>query len=77
MICTIYVVTGLYGLSLNMTGNLRTDGLFLGPTFWDQPMLTFLGLDNVPQITKYIPNCGLNEAFMYFGALGLAFSTLR
>ncbi|KAJ3547758.1 hypothetical protein NM688_g5370 [Phlebia brevispora] len=47
---------------------------FYGPTFWDQPVLTFLGVEHVPQIAKYIPNRGLNEAFMWFGAVGLAFN---
>lgn len=45
---------------------------FVGPTFWDQPILTFLGIEHIPEVAKYIPNKGLNEAFMWFGGLGLA-----
>ncbi|THH31035.1 hypothetical protein EUX98_g3163 [Antrodiella citrinella] len=47
---------------------------FLGPTFWDTPTLTFLHLDNVEIITKYIPNKGLNEAAMAAGAVVLAYN---
>ena len=49
----------------------------LGPTFWDQPVLTFFSVEHVPQIAKYIPNRGLNEAFMWFGAVGLAFNIIN
>ena len=47
-----------------------------GPEFWDQPALTFFGLDHVPLVTKYIPNKGLNEAIMAFGAFMLAFNIM-
>ena len=56
---------------------ISTDDVDLtGPTFWDQPVLTFLGIENVPQVAKYVPNKGLNEAFMWFGALGLLFNII-
>ena len=48
----------------------------IGTTFWDTPVLTFLGLENVPQIVKYVPNKGLNEVFMAVGAVGLAFNII-
>ncbi|KAJ3483154.1 hypothetical protein NLI96_g6509 [Meripilus lineatus] len=50
-------------------------GIF-GPEFWDTPVLTFLRLENVPSIAHYIPNIGLNEAFMAFGGIGLAFNII-
>jgi len=50
-------------------------GLF-GPSFWDQPFLTFTKLDSVPAVAERIPNIGLNEAFMVFGAFALAFNIL-
>ncbi|OSX66842.1 hypothetical protein POSPLADRAFT_1175530 [Postia placenta MAD-698-R-SB12] len=50
-------------------------GIF-GPSFWDQPFLTFTRLENVPAIADKIPNIALNEAFMVFGAFGLAFNIL-
>ncbi|KAL1664877.1 hypothetical protein EV122DRAFT_224026 [Schizophyllum commune] len=46
---------------------------FYGPTFWDTGILTIANLENVPPFDR-IPNIGLNEAFMYFGAVGLAFN---
>ena len=48
----------------------------LGTEFWDTPILTFLRLDNVASITQYIPNKGLNEAFMAFGGVALAFNII-
>ncbi|KAF8899396.1 Choline/ethanolaminephosphotransferase [Infundibulicybe gibba] len=44
-----------------------------GPTFWDKGILTVTRLDHVPLVNK-LPNIGLNEAFMVFGAFGLAFN---
>ncbi|KAG1805535.1 CDP-alcohol phosphatidyltransferase-domain-containing protein [Suillus subaureus] len=48
-------------------------GIF-GPTFWDKKLLTFTRLDRIPQVVQHVPNIGLNESFMVFGAFGLAFN---
>lgn len=45
-----------------------------GPSFWDQGILTVIGLDKVEWINDTVPNVGLNVAFMTFGAVGLAFN---
>ncbi|KAI0931051.1 hypothetical protein AcW1_001453 [Taiwanofungus camphoratus] len=47
---------------------------FYGPTFWDQPFLTFTKLERIPAIAARTPNINLNEAFLVFGAFGLAFN---
>ncbi|THH20505.1 hypothetical protein EW146_g856 [Bondarzewia mesenterica] len=47
-----------------------------GPTFWDQKILTSTGLEKVEAIASRVPNVGLNEAFMVFGALGLGFNII-
>lgn len=57
----ILMIVGIYVVS----------GIY-GTTFWDTGILTFTGLENVPWIANYIPNRGLNEAFMAFGGVGLA-----
>jgi ethanolaminephosphotransferase len=48
-------------------------GIF-GPTFWDKKISTFTHLDRIPQVPQHVPNIGLNESFMVFGASGLAFN---
>ncbi|KZT73418.1 Choline/ethanolaminephosphotransferase [Daedalea quercina L-15889] len=48
-------------------------GVF-GATFWDQRFLDVTRLRNIPAIEQRIPDIALNEAFMVFGALGLAFN---
>ncbi|OJA19270.1 hypothetical protein AZE42_04494 [Rhizopogon vesiculosus] len=50
-------------------------GIF-GPTFWDQGFLTFTCLDRIPQVVQHVPNIGLNESFMVFGAFALAFNII-
>lgn len=45
-----------------------------GPSFWDQGILTVIGLDRVKWISDIVPNVGLNVTFMIFGAVGLAFN---
>ncbi|KAG2144675.1 CDP-alcohol phosphatidyltransferase-domain-containing protein [Suillus bovinus] len=50
-------------------------GIF-GPTFWDKKLLTFTRLNKIPQIVQHVPNIGLNESFMVFGAFGLAFNII-
>lgn len=45
-----------------------------GPSFWDQGILTVIGLNKVEWINDIVPNVGLNVAFMIFGAVGLAFN---
>ena len=73
MIVGIYVITGLYGTEVCPYYRCSAEAA-IGTSFWDTPILTFLRLENIPQITKYVPNKGLNEAFMAFGAVGLAFN---
>ncbi|KAF8875779.1 CDP-alcohol phosphatidyltransferase-domain-containing protein [Infundibulicybe gibba] len=48
-------------------------GIYGKPTFWDKGILTVIRLDHAPFINK-LPNIGLNEAFVVFGAFGLTFS---
>ncbi|KAF9237079.1 CDP-alcohol phosphatidyltransferase-domain-containing protein [Melanogaster broomeanus] len=48
-------------------------GVF-GPSFWDQRLLTFTHLDRISQVVAVVPNIGLNEAFMMFAGLALAFN---
>ncbi|KAH7911614.1 CDP-alcohol phosphatidyltransferase-domain-containing protein [Hygrophoropsis aurantiaca] len=50
-------------------------GIF-GPSFWDQGILSFTRLDRISIIKRIIPNIGLNESFMVFGAFALAFNIL-
>lgn len=73
MIVGIYVITGLYGTEICSYERSCIE-FAAGTPFWDTPVLTFLGLENVPQIAKYVPNKGLNEAFLVFGVVGLAFN---
>ncbi|KAI0347934.1 Choline/ethanolaminephosphotransferase [Trametopsis cervina] len=47
-----------------------------GPAVWDTPILTLLRLDNVPEITKVIPNVGVNVAFMWYGFIFLQFNII-
>ncbi|KAJ8489961.1 hypothetical protein ONZ45_g13371 [Pleurotus djamor] len=49
---------------------------FYGPRFWDIGWLTFTRLDQIPFFEKNIPNIGLNELFMVFGAVTLAFNII-
>ncbi|KAF4611587.1 hypothetical protein D9613_004532 [Agrocybe pediades] len=48
---------------------------YYGTGFWEQRIWTFTGLSRVPLINK-LPNLPLNEAFMVFGAFGLAFNII-
>ncbi len=67
----------LWGVGANCSAILlMLIRLLLGPTFWDQPVLTFFNLEDVPQVAKYIPNEGLNVAFMWVGAVGMAFNII-
>ena len=43
-----------------------------GPSFWDQKVLHLVGIDRFPLLAKYIPDLGLNDSFMVFGAFSLA-----
>ena len=38
--------------------------------------MTFFKLDNIPIITQYVPNKGLNEAAMALGGVVLAFNII-
>ncbi|GBE77604.1 Uncharacterized CDP-alcohol phosphatidyltransferase class-I family protein [Sparassis crispa] len=59
----ILMIVGLYIVS----------GIY-GTTIWDTGFLTFSGLDKVPAIAEKVPDIGLNDLFMLFGTLGLAFN---
>ncbi|KZT02066.1 Choline/ethanolaminephosphotransferase [Laetiporus sulphureus 93-53] len=48
-------------------------GIF-GPSFWDKGLLDVTALKHIPAIADKIPNLPLNDAFMVFGAFGLAFN---
>lgn len=80
MIIAIFIVSGIYGTSssiglYNFSPANISDWLdFVGPTIWDTGLLTALHLDHVDSVTRIIPNIGLNESFMVFGALALAFN---
>jgi len=50
--------------------------IFIGTQFWDQGILTLLGVKNVEWITSRVPDYGLNEAFMVFGGFALAFNVV-
>ncbi|KAI0319538.1 Choline/ethanolaminephosphotransferase [Amylostereum chailletii] len=49
---------------------------FYGPAFWDQKFLTFTGLEKIEVIASRVPNVGLNETFMVFASLALAFNIM-
>lgn len=74
MIVIIYVITGIFGKRFFYIQNARSHPHHTGPTFWDKKLLTFTRLDRIPQIVQHVPNIGLNESFMVFGAFGLAFN---
>lgn len=47
-----------------------------GTGFWDQGLISYLGLGKVEWIKNTFPDYALNEAFMVFGAFGLAFNII-
>ncbi|EIN14321.1 Choline/ethanolaminephosphotransferase [Punctularia strigosozonata HHB-11173 SS5] len=49
---------------------------FFGTEFWDSNVLTVTQLDDIPLVARLIPNIALKEAFMWFGAIGLAFNII-
>ncbi|KAF8167153.1 choline ethanolaminephosphotransferase [Crassisporium funariophilum] len=49
---------------------------FYGTSFWDQGILTVTRLDRIPIMEK-VPNLPLNESFMVFGAIALAFNIVN
>jgi ethanolaminephosphotransferase len=49
---------------------------FIGTQFWDQGVLSLLGLTEVEWIVSRIPDYGLNEAFMVLGGFGLAYNVV-
>lgn len=49
----------------------RLSGVY-GPSFWDQKVLHLAHLDHIPFLAKYIPDLGINDSFMVFGAFSLA-----
>ena len=46
----------------------------VGAAFWDTGILTFLHLGEINILGMSVPDLPLNEAFMVFGAFGLAFN---
>lgn len=74
MIVAIYVITGFYGTrQIHIIECLNELTQHSGPSFWEQKFWTFTHLDHIPIINK-LPNLPLNESFMVFGAIGLAFN---
>jgi ethanolaminephosphotransferase len=59
MICVIYLITGLSPQ---------------GSQFWDRGILSVTGLERIPTVAQQFKNWNipLNDAFLTFGALGLA-----
>ncbi|KAH9964108.1 Choline/ethanolaminephosphotransferase [Russula dissimulans] len=47
---------------------------FMGPTFWDQNVLTLTRLENIEWIASHVPNIGINVCFMIFSIVALAFN---
>lgn len=45
-----------------------------GPTFWDMGLFTLVHRDVIPQIAVVAPNLRLNEAFMIFAGVALAYN---
>lgn len=76
MICGLYVVTGFKGKLIIFVDYSPLLSTLIGPTFWDQKILAVTGLDKVDLVARYIPDIGLNDSFMVFGAFGLAFNIL-
>ncbi|CAD6977284.1 unnamed protein product [Tilletia controversa] len=62
MIVAVYVITAVAG----------------GPTFWDQGILNVTGLAKIDGVQKVFArfNVPLSEAFLIFGAIGLAFNVV-
>jgi ethanolaminephosphotransferase len=73
MILIIYVITGIFG-KITIFDKILDLTRITGPTFWDKKISTFTHLDRIPQVPQHVPNIGLNESFMVFGASGLAFN---
>jgi ethanolaminephosphotransferase len=48
----------------------------VGPTFWDQKILTVMRLENVEWIASRVPNVALNVCFMIFSGFALAFNII-
>lgn len=55
---------------------LEASSLRIGRTIWDTPVLTLLRLEQIPQIASRIPNIAVNELFMWYGAVFLAFNII-
>jgi hypothetical protein len=47
-----------------------------GTSIWDKDLFTVLGLKKVDIIADNLPHYKLNEAFMAFGAVGLAYNVV-
>jgi ethanolaminephosphotransferase len=80
LICGVYFITGLLpcpptfcqGGTPELTPfALRLSGVY-GPSFWDQKVLHLAHLDRIPFLVKYVPDLGINDSFMVFGAFSLA-----
>jgi len=61
---------------LMIVGLYMITGLY-GPSFWDTGLLDFLHLSHITFISDTVPNIGLNETFMVFGAFVLAFNIIN
>lgn len=75
MIIAIYIISGIFGKRY-MFSNIINLTRTAGPSFWDQRILTFTRLDRIPKVVQHVPNIGLNESFMVFGAFALAFNII-
>jgi hypothetical protein len=50
--------------------------LVIGTTVWDKDVFVTLGLHKVKILTDNLPHYRFNEAFMAFGAVGVAFNVV-
>ena len=77
MIIIIYIISGFHGLQLaHFFMILPTNFLFTGPSFWDQDLWKTTHLDHIP-FMKNIRSLRLNESFMVFAGVLLAFNIIH
>jgi hypothetical protein len=50
--------------------------LVIGTSLWDKDLFISLGLNKVKFLTDNLPHYRLNEAFMAFGAVGVAYNVV-
>ena len=82
LIVGVFVVTGFYGRSLSRGrvagGGWRIDEKWVvGPSFWDQGVVTLSGLNSIPLVAALkIKDLPLNDLFMILSTIGLLVNIL-